>query len=112
MSDNKTYDNCIGELRGQLEYPLDKKSLYGKRIYDNQTANRLCYERNPVNIVEGFGNFLPSFAINDIIKYALILFVTYLLFQYLFVPQQNVNLGINSPQMGGANTTEFFNNNL
>jgi hypothetical protein len=70
----------------------------------------MCYERNPVNIVEGFGNFLPGFTLQDILKYALILFVTYLLFQYLLAPQQNVTLGINSPQMGGVNTTEFFNN--
>jgi len=49
------YNKCIRGMRKQLRYPIDYKSLYANRIYDNQTANNKCYQNFPINIIEGFG---------------------------------------------------------
>lgn len=48
------FDNCVCKMSNQMRYPVDKKSLYANKIYDNQIANQWCYDQNPINI-EGFG---------------------------------------------------------
>ena len=51
-----SYDGCVKQGKNVLRYPVDTKSLYSQRIYDNQTANKKCYQRHPIEIIEGFGN--------------------------------------------------------
>lgn len=50
-----SYDECKKKQNKTLEYPVDVNSLYGQRLYDAQTANTRCYQKNPVTILEGFG---------------------------------------------------------
>lgn len=75
------YDSCIQRERHNLRHPVDKKSLYANRVYDNQTANRRCYEGSPINI-EGFG--CPSReTINTLIRWAVIALVVYIIFSFV-----------------------------
>lgn len=50
------YNNCVAEQRKSIGFPDDGNSLYAYRAYDDQTARKRCYERKPVQIVEGFGD--------------------------------------------------------
>lgn len=106
MGSNQSYEQCIREKRKNLRYPIDSKSLYGNRIYDNQTANRLCYEKNPVPIVEGFGT--GGMDLESLMKYAILGIIIFIVISYLMRPSENVSVGIDSATIGGADTTEFF----
>jgi len=89
------YDKCITNERQNLRHHKDQKSLYAKRVYDNQTANRRCYEKNPINI-EGFGNI----NLQMIIKWALILLVIYVIIMLaidLLMPSTEIKLGVSTP---------------
>ena len=57
------YNQCSNQGKRNLQYPIDKNSLYARKINDNQTVNRRCYERHPVNIIEGFGKNASIFNI-------------------------------------------------
>ncbi len=70
------HDGCVGHSKKVLSYPIDPQSLYGDRTYDKQTANRRCYEKRPINIIEGFGRR----RINRIIKWVIIIIILYILF--------------------------------
>ena len=85
------YDTCKQEKKYTLRHGSDDMSLYGKKIYDNQTANRRCYETNPINIVEGFG-----FSFNTLFKWVVIILVIYLVFQ-LFNGKEEVSLEMETP---------------
>jgi hypothetical protein len=69
--------------------PVDSKSLYGQKIYDNEIASRKCYEKNPIKIIEGFGC-----STNKIIK-CLILFLFIILMFSLLNNKEEVYLDIN-----------------
>lgn len=49
------YQNCVNRERQNMRYPIDSKSLYSGRFYDDHAAKTRCYARNPINILEGFG---------------------------------------------------------
>ena len=70
------YDGCADRSRQVLSYPTAPETLYGDRIYDNQTTNRRCYEKHPINIIEGFGKR----RINRLIKWVIIIIILYILF--------------------------------
>ena len=108
MGSNQSYDTCIREKREQLKYPTDDKSLYTNRIYDNQTANRLCYEQNPIDIVEGFGP--GGITLEQILRFAILAIIIYFVVSFLMRPRETVRVGIDSATIGGGDTTEFFNN--
>ena len=76
MGNCESYDECINENRETLRHPMDTKSLYKNRVYDNQTANRRCYEANPIDIVEGFGR--SDFSLNMLLKWGIIIAIVYL----------------------------------
>jgi hypothetical protein len=59
---NNSFDQCVRDKQDQMAYPIDDESLYAQRLYDYQTANRRCYEKNPINI-EGFGSSRDWFSI-------------------------------------------------
>lgn len=92
-----SYENCINKERENLRYPIDKESLYMDRIYDNQTANRRCYEKNPIEIVEGFGFpvTLESFLKMLVIILLIVLFV--ILAKDSLFPKEQVKIGIPKP---------------
>jgi hypothetical protein len=95
----QNYETCIKQERENLKYPIDNQSLYMHRINDNQTANRRCYEKNPIEIVEGFGF---GFTWNQIIKFVIVIVaLLVVLFRMLakdfFMPKEVVSFGIASP---------------
>lgn len=74
------FNNCFDRKFNTLEYPNDKKSLYARRVNDRQTAMRRAYEKNPINIVEGFEDCPIRAMIKNIIKIALLVVVIYLIY--------------------------------
>jgi hypothetical protein len=73
------YDSCSKTERNTLKYPTDTEALYANRVYDNQTANRRCYESNPsLQIIEGFG--FSNDIIKNILKIVIVLLVLYVLY--------------------------------
>lgn len=94
----KNYDECLNKEMENMKYPIDDPSLYMDRIYDYQTANRRCYEKNPVNI-EGFGLSGPFTwdKIFKIIIVVLIVIVFISIISDIFVPKQQYKLDIASP---------------
>jgi hypothetical protein len=72
------YDDCIAKTMDTLRYPMDKRSLYRYRIYDKQTANRRCYESNPINILEGFGS--TELTLTNILKWLIVIVIIYLIY--------------------------------
>ena len=105
----KNYNNCIDKKRGNLKHPIDKRSLYSRRVYDNQTANRRCYENNPIEIVEGFS--CPSKdLIKLILKWVIIGLIIYLVGTMIMgMRKEQVSLGVESvsPAMKGG-LSEFI----
>ena len=100
MSQNscKSYGSCRKEERTQLKYPIDQQSLYASRIYDNQTGNRRCYEKNPIEIIEGFGCGL---FFEKLLKYTVVILLILALFflaKDVIMPKQQVSI---SAQLGG-----------
>lgn len=75
------YQNCINKKRDELRYPVDSKSLYAQRLYDNQTANKHCYKQHPINI-EPF-NTDNLFSMNNLLMYAVIAVVVFVLYKLM-----------------------------
>ncbi len=92
-----SYDKCINNERCNLRHPVDRRSLYGNRVYDNQTGNKRCYERHPIEIVEGFG--CPSRdLIKTILKWTIIGLIIYVISMMVIgMKKEQVTLGIETP---------------
>lgn len=106
------YNMCIYAQRAELRYPIDEKSLYANRIYDNQTANRRCYERNPINIIEGFGS---GSLVNNLIRLAIFIAIVYVVYMVIRrLMMKEVDLGIRTESMrgGGMMSERVFVENL
>jgi len=89
-----SYDSCSKRERENLGYPVDSESLYMNKIYDNQTANRRCYEKNPIDIVEGFG-FPLSW--EKILKFSIVVLLVILfvvLAKDFFMPKETVSINV------------------
>ena len=89
-----SYEGCINRERENMRYPIDNESLYMHRIFDNQTANRRCYERDPIEIVEGFGF---SFTWESFLKFLVIVLLIILfviLIKDSIFPKEQVNIGV------------------
>ena len=102
MSSCTDHNSCLGQYGQTLAYPTDPESLYGDRIYDKQTSNRRCYEKSPINIVEGFGRR----GINRIIRWVIIIIILYILLTMLIQFMQpketfTMDLGPTSPGFTG-----------
>ena len=91
MDNCGNYDNCIHQTRKTIRHPVDTRSLYRNRVYDNQTANRLCYHDNPVDIMEGFHGNLNF---NILLKWAIIIIVIYLIFMLVTKYNKTDNYGL------------------
>jgi len=112
MGNCQSYDNCIKQTKDDLEYPIDRRSLYVHRIHDNQTANRRCYEKNPIDIIEGFG--FKNFDMKTILRWIIIIMLICVIvfYGYKFLTQETVKLGINTEDLIGGSDTQNFINNL
>lgn len=102
MGNCENYDSCIQKRRDDLKHPIDARSLYAKRIYDNQTANRLCYNENPVEIIEGFGG---GFTLNNLLRWAIIIVVIYLITMVAMKLLGNKTFKLNLGNMDGGSTS-------
>ena len=86
MSGNDNCDawgNCLKREMTNMRYPMATPSLYKNRFYDNQTAKSRCYERNPIDIVEGFG----AMSLNNLLMWVVIILVVYLLYKTFMVEE-------------------------
>jgi hypothetical protein len=101
-------NDCRTNMLKQLEHPVDEESLYSEKIYDEETANRRCYERNQLaNILEGFGLTVPEITVENILRWAILLLVVYLLVTLamrIFNPPKIVELNVNTPSELGTET--------
>lgn len=89
-----SYDECGYRERDTLKYPIDSRSLYANRIYDNQTLNRRCYQKNPIEIIEGFG---LSFTWDQLIKFIIVVLLIILFFilaKDFIMPKQVLKLDV------------------
>ncbi len=50
----ESYNACANARKKQMRFPADRNSLYAQGLYDNQMADRSCYEKGPIDYVEGF----------------------------------------------------------
>jgi hypothetical protein len=109
MNECKNYEDCIRNEREQLLYPIDRKSLYNHRIYDNQTANRRCYERDPFEIIEGFDD---GFSWDSLLKFVVIVLLVVIfcvLAKDLFVTKEILSGGnLDSPSIIGLTAISPF----
>ncbi len=104
-----SYESCSGELRDQLRHPTDEQSLYASKIYDNQTANRRCYESNPINIVEGFTDAsTPMGRLMRMVVVAVALYLLYIVAMKVFYPQREVSLGVGTVSDIGSFNLPFL----
>lgn len=71
-----SYNKCIKHEMDNMVYPMDSKSLYSDRIYDEQTARSRCYALGPIEIREGFGA-----SWNTIIKLLIVILLIYLVYE-------------------------------
>ena len=94
------YENCVNREKGQLGYPIDKESLYVNKIYDNQTANRRCYTKSPIEIIEGFGFPMTLESLLKMVVIILLVALFVILIKDSLFPKEQVTVGI-------ANPTEF-----
>ena len=80
----QSYDKCIHNTKKTIRYPVDKRSLYRDRIYDNQTSNKLCYQAHPLEVIEGFNGNIEWMVL---LKWALIILVIYYIFTLVTQPK-------------------------
>lgn len=92
------YDNCITKTMDTLKYPMDRRSLYRNRIYDKQTANRRCYESNPMSIFEGFGS--TEFTLTNVLKWLIVLVIIYLI--YVLITDKHAVDDVKKALKGGS----------
>lgn len=88
------FQNCVGQEKQNMRYPIDLKSLYSHRLYDNHAARTRCYARNPINILEGFG---APLTLEKLIKWVLVLLLIVLVVLFakdFFMPKEQVELAI------------------
>ncbi len=73
------YNNCRENEMKKLRFPVDENSLYGQRLYDQQTADSRCYSMHPMNIQikEGFGSW---FTWDMLIKVVIAILIVVLLY--------------------------------
>lgn len=105
MGNCESYDACIQRERKNMRYPVDTQSLYAKRIVDNQTANRRCYQRNPIHIVEGFGNK----NVMEILKWIILLVIIYFTVTYVmnYMTKETVKINVGT-EIQNSDTPEFI----
>jgi hypothetical protein len=89
--------NCISDKRQTLSHPVDTKSLYANRVYDNQTANRRCYNYNPVDIIEGFG--LGNMDMKAILKWGILFLIVCAILMMVMDGgmKKEIKLGVSTP---------------
>ena len=100
------YENCSTNERATLRHPTDNLALYANRVYDNQTANRRCYEMNPIDIIEGFG--FSNDVIKNILKLVIIVLVAYVI--YALIRDMNkteVKLNVDTVQPASISSIKF-----
>jgi len=90
MTCNK-HTSCKNIEDRNLLYPMDNNSLYSNRIYDNQTADRRCYTKYPIEYIEGFSDNLYWFKIL-IIVLLIIIFIA--LIKEFIYPKQLIKLNL------------------
>jgi len=88
------YRSCLDKERKDIRYPTDPNSLYGQGIYDNQVALRRCYEKYPIEIVEGFSATWDNFLKIAIV--ILLVFAFIALAKDFLVPHQEITVGVES----------------
>lgn len=88
------FGNCTNRESNNMKYPMDAKSIYADRVYDNQTGMARCYSRNPINIVEGFGQL----SFNNVLMWVVIGLILYLLYRMYF-GKEEVAIGVESANM-------------
>jgi len=103
MANCETYDSCIAQNRDQLRHPMDTRSLYRNRIYDNQTANKRCYEGNPINIVEGFG--AGGLSLNKLLRWGIVILLVYLVVMMFVDARGTTTTGFGQPTFGAMTQT-------
>jgi hypothetical protein len=86
-----TFGKCTDRESRNMRYPMDTKSMYADRYYDKQTGGARCYERNPIEIVEGFG----AFNFNKVLLWAIIAIIVYLLYTMYFAKEE-ITVGVQS----------------
>ncbi len=86
--------DCIIEEKKKIAHPIDNLSLYEKKLYDAQTANRRCYEKNPINIIEGFSYSVTwANAIKVLVIVLLVILFVSLLMDVIY-PKEVVKVGV------------------
>ena len=82
MNNCKDYDDCVNNTMCALRRaPVDEESLYADAIYDTELARRRCYEKSPINIMEGFGNSKLTF--NMVLRLVILLLIVYLVYMMI-----------------------------
>lgn len=105
MGNCESYDTCINKERENLKHPIDHKSLYANRIVDNQTANRRCYETNPIEIIEGFGS---KQQIMNVLKWVMIAIIVFVVISYVisYMSKETININVDKVNTEGLIDTE------
>lgn len=93
-----SYDGCRKNENKTLEYPTDVNSLYNQRLYDSQTENQRCYQKNPVTILEGFGRSGFGQLLKLVLFVLLVILVVSLVSNYL-KPSEPLNIEVASPSV-------------
>lgn len=92
----QNYDQCVHNTQETLKHPTDSQSLYATKIYDNQTANRRCYETTALshrpNIIEGFRNGTLLQKLIRIAIFIAIIYVIYMVITGGFKPYEEVSI--------------------
>jgi hypothetical protein len=91
------FNKCKQEMMDQLEKPINENSLYADRIYDEQTASRRCYEKNPItNILEGFSGGSKWETVSKWSSIFLIVCLIIWCLTAIFAPSEEINIGVDS----------------
>lgn len=102
------FDRCTQGLRTKGQ-PEEDNSLYSKHIYDNHVNNGRCYLSNPLDIVEGFGCKLglSNDTFRQLLIYAIIAVVLYILYGMLFAQREVVEIDVATPDtVSSVNTPD------
>jgi hypothetical protein len=90
-----SYKSCVDARRKRMRFPADSTGLYEQGIYDRQTADRKCYEKGPIDYVEGFNcRSLRNLPWSTILQWAVVILLLVLAYMYWNSRTKEVNINV------------------
>lgn len=91
------YESCLYKEKENAYFPTDKESLYAEKYYDDQTAEKKCYNENRISLLEGFGCSVSWGKVLKLVIIILLVIFFIVILRDIFTQKQEISLSIDTP---------------